>query len=588
LILFPRNFISYLNNFKLIKKMKKIFKYLLTISMLGIAVSCGTDFLDKKPIGPVSEDTLAANEKGADALLISAYSLMDGFGGWDLGTPWGGTVTNWSFGSIAGGDAYKGSEANDQPDITPIERHDVTPLSPYIESKWNNLFNGISRANKAINIFKALKTVSSETYRTGRIAEAKYLRALYYMELKRMWNNIPYIDETVTEFRVPNDKDIWPNITKDAQDAAAGLPASQADIGRATKWTATALLGKILIYQKKFAEAETAFDAVINSKAYKLMDKYGDNFNPEFRNNSEGVIVVQQSVNDGTTDNGNNGDVLNFPYNGGPGGCCGFHQPSQNLVNAFKTTNGLPLVDTYNSSDVKSDQGLAPTAAFTPTTEELDARIDWTVGRRGIPYLDWGNHPGQAWIRDQTYAGPYSPKKNVYYKNQENINTSASGWTKGFTNNNYKILRYADVILMDAECKVETNKLEEARALVNQIRKRAANPDGFVKDASKPAANYVVKEYATAWTVQGDARKAVRHERRIELGMEGHRFFDLVRWGVAAAEKNAYFDSESKKRTYLIGSKFTAGKSEYYPIPAKAITLSALDGKNTLTQNPGY
>jgi tetratricopeptide (TPR) repeat protein len=569
--------------------MKKVTKYFLTLLMIGVAFACGDDFLERKPIGPVAEETLAT-EKGADALLVSAYSLLDGFGGWDLGNPWGGTITNWTFGSVAGGDAYKGSEANDQPDITPIERHEVTGTNPYIEAKWQNLFNGVSRVNKAISTYKGLKTISSETLRATRIAEAKFLRAFYYLELKRVFNKVPYIDETVTEFRQPNDKDIWANITKDAQEAAAALPATQADIGRATKWSATALLGKILIYQKKYAEAETAFDAVINSKVYKLLDKYGDNFDPEFRNNSEGVIVVQQSVNDGTTDNGNNGDVLNFPYNGGPGGCCGFHQPSQNLVNSFKTKNGLPMLDDYNAVDVKNDQGVAPTDPFTPETGELDSRLDWTVGRRGIPYWDWGTHPGQAWIRDQTYAGPYSPKKNVYKKAQENVNTSASGWTKGFTNNNYKYMRYSDVLLMAAECKVENNKLADAMALVNQVRKRAANSIGFVKDAAgKNAANYVVKEYTAAdWKDQSFARKAVRFERKIELGMEGHRFYDIVRWGIAAQEKADYFATEVKKRTYFTGAKFTTGKSEYYPIPTKAITLSAIDGKETLTQNPGY
>jgi hypothetical protein len=151
-------------------------------------------------------------------------------------------------------------------------------------------------------------------------------------------------------------------------------------------------------------------------------------------------------------------------------------------------------------------------------------------------------------------------------------------------------MRYSDVLLMAAECKVENNKLADAMALVNQVRKRAANSIGFVKDAAgKNAANYVVKEYTAAdWKDQPFARKAVRFERKIELGMEGHRFYDIVRWGIAAQEKADYFATEVKKRTYFTGAKFTTGKSEYYPIPTKAITLSAIDGKETLTQNPGY
>lgn len=554
------------------------------------AAACKDEFLDKKPIGPVSGPTLAANEKGADALLISAYSLMDGWGGWDFGDPWRSTTSNWTFGSVTGGDAYKGSEANDQPDITPLERHEMAGSNPYIESKWRAFFNGVYRANQAISTYKALQSID-ENVRKTRIAEGRFLRGLYYFELKRVYNKVPYIDETVEDVRVPNDKDIWPEIVADLQAAVADLPATQAQIGRATKGAANAMLGKAYLYQGKFSEAKAALDAVINSGLYSLAPKYHDNFNAETRNNSEGVLVVQQSVNDGAIgDNGGVGEVLNFTHSGGPGGCCGFFQPSQNLVNAFKTdANGLPLLDTYNDSDLPNDQGLKSSDPFTPYAGTVDPRLDWTVGRRGIPYLDWGPHPGQSWIRDQTYGGPYSPKKNVYYKSQENTYTDASGWTKGYTSNNIKLIRYADVLLMAAECEVEVGSLEKAREYVNMIRARAANPAGWVKtDKGDNAANYIIGLYNTSWSDKALARKAVRFERRLELGMEGHRFFDLVRWGIAAEEKTKYFAAESKKRTYLNGATFRAGINEYFPIPTKAITLSSKDGVATLTQNPGY
>lgn len=358
-----------------------------------------------------------------------------------------------------------------------------------------------------------------------------------------------------------------------------------------TKGAALGLLGKAYLFQKKYAEAKAAFDQIINSKQYSLTPKYHDNFNAVTRNNSEGVLVVQQAVNEGTEgDNGNIGDVLNYTHGGGPGGCCGFHQPSQNFVNAFKTdANGLPFLDTYNDSDLKNDQGVKSDESFDPPTAALDPRLDWTVGRRGIPYLDWGVHPGTSWIRLQSYGGPYSPKKLVYYKAQEGNLTSAAGWTKGYTANNIKLIRYADVLLMAAECEVEIGSLEKAREYVNLIRARAANPAGWVKnDDGSNAANYVIGLYNTPWTDKDAARKAVRFERRIELGMEGHRFFDLVRWGVAAAEKNAYFAKESTKRTYLIGANFTAGVDEYVAIPFKALTLSAVGGTETLKQNPGH
>lgn len=566
--------------------------------VLGIITSCKDSFLEQKPYGAVTQETLSATLTGADALLIASYSVMDGFSGWGNGTPWGAAASNWTYGSIAGGDAYKGSEANDQPDITPIERHEVTKNNPYLEAKWNTYYDGISRANQAIKAFKALKSGSTETIKT-RIAEARFLRGYYHYELRRVFNMVPYIDETVTEYRVPNDKDIWPNIQADLQAAATDLPTTQTEGGRATKGAAQGILGVTYMWQGKYAEAKTQFDAIIASGRYKLNANYHDNFNPAVQNSPEGVLEVQQAVNVGTDDHSNQGDVLNYPYGAGPGGCCGFHQPSQNLVNAFRVdANGLPFITTYNDVDVKYDVP-STTATFTPDTAPVDPRLDWTVGRKGIPYLDWGLHNGVGWQRDPGYAGPYSPKKNVYYKAQEGTLTSASGWTKGYNTNNVKILRFSDVLLLAAECEVEVGDLNKARAYVNQIRQRAANPAGmlkkYVNDAdpskgfsSENAANYKVGLYNTAWTDKAAAREAVRFERRIELGMEGHRRFDLVRWGIADVVLNKYLTEEAKKRTYLSGARFTKGKSEYMPIPNSAIVRSSIDGAPTLKQNPNY
>lgn len=239
------------------------------------------------------------------------------------------------------------------------------------------------------------------------------------------------------------------------------------------------------------------------------------------------------------------------------------------------------MIDSFNNVDVKNDEGLDATAPFTPYDGPLDPRLDHTVGRRGIPYLDFGLHSGKPWIRDQVYAGPYSPKKMVA--------------TKGFyhatnrnNSNNYRILRLAHVLLWRAEVAVEENDLETALTLVNQIRARAANPNGFVKmpDGS-PAANYVINPYQS-FTSQEEARKAVQFETRLEFGMEGHRFFDLVRWGIADQVLNAYLEKEKQKRIYLQGATFTKGRNEYYPIPLPEIINSTVGGQNMLQQNPGY
>lgn len=566
--------------------------------VLGIISSCKDSFLEQRPYGAVTQETLSATLTGADALLIAAYSAMDGFTGWGNGGPWGSAASNWTYGSIAGGDAYKGSEANDQPDITPIERHETNANNPYLEQKWNTYYDGISRANQAIRAFKALTSGSAATIKT-RIAEARFLRGYYHYELKRVFNMVPYIDDAVTEFRVPNDKDIWANIQADLQAAITDLPVTQSEVGRHTKGAAQALLGLTYMWQGKYGEAKTQFDAVIASGRYKLNATYHENFNPAIQNSPEGIIEVQQAVNVGTDDHANQGDILNFPYGAGPGGCCGFFQPSQNLVNAFRVdANGLPFLTTYNDVDVKFDTP-STTNNFTVDTAPIDPRVDWTAGRKGIPYLDWGLHNGVVWQRDPGYGGPYSPKKNVYYKAQEGTLTSASGWTKGYNTNNVKVLRYSDLLLLAAECEVEVGDLNRARTLVNQVRQRAANPAGMVKkyvsdaDPTKGftnvnAANYRVGLYTTPWTDKAIAREAVRFERRIELGMEGHRRFDLVRWGVADVVLNKYLTEEARKRTYLSGARFTKGKSEYMPIPNSAIVRSSKDGAPTLKQNPGY
>jgi hypothetical protein len=297
--------------------------------------------------------------------------------------------------------------------------------------------------------------------------------------------------------------------------------------------------------------------------------------------------------------------VLNFPYGGGPGICCGFFQPSQYLVNHYKTNaiTGLPDLDNFNEAEVKNDQGLKSNEPFTPYAGTLDPRLDWTVGRRGIPYLDWGLHPGYDWIRDQAFGGPYTPIKNVYYKEQAGHYSDANFWSSGLTANNVNLIRFADVLLWAAEVEVETGSIDQAEVYVNMVRNRVTDPGGWVhtyidnNDPSKgftniPAANYFVKPYPAGYFVakgQYYARKAVHYERMLELAMEGHRFFDLVRWGIADTEINTYFQKERTRRMYLNDAKFIKNKNEYFPIPQTEIDKSAgPDGVPRLKQNPGY
>lgn len=585
--------------------MKKIFLSLFALGLLGLIVySCKKSFLVRNPVASLDEAALS-NARGVEGVLIGAYSLLDGtargssftIGGWES------AGSNWVYGSVAGGEAHKGSDAGDQPDVNPIERYEATPTNGYFASKWIVVYEGINRANTTLRLMEKATDITADDKK--RIAgEARFLRGHYHFEAKKMWNKVPYVDETKTvsdpaNFKLPNDADIWPQIEADLRFAYDNLPEVMPNKGRVNKWAAGAMLGKCLLFEKKFAEARTVLDAVYtqgkNAQGvrYALLTRFQDNFNAETKNSTESVFAVQYSVNDGAPDaaNGGWGEVLNFPYNGGPGGCCGFFQPSQYLVNAYQVdANGLPFLDNHNATEVKSDQGLKSSDPFTPETRPLDSRLDWTVGRRGIPYLDWGPHPGQAWIRDQPYSGPYAPKKNTYYKSQQGQLTDKSFWTSGVTANNYTIIRFADVILMLAEAEVEAGSLDRARTLVNQVRARAANPASWVKNNDgSPAANYNVGLYpASAFASKEAARKAVYFERLLELAMEGHRFFDLVRWGIAAQELNRYLQysgtQAQNKRQYLAGAQFQAGVDEYFPIPQRQIDLSG----GTLKQNPGY
>jgi len=564
---------------------------LLSSAIMMVAVSCSDSFLDVPATGQLAEAQLSSLA-GLEASLIAAYSQVNGRNN-RLSSP-----SNWVWGSIRGGEANKGTDPGDFSTINPIQRFELNAASGDVGSKWNGAYEGIARANNVLRLIvnKADDVTDADVIRIS--AQARFLRAHYYFQLKRDYGNTPYVDETVDYGsgleEVSNTQDLYPFIEADLQYAADNLAPTQSQVGRVNSWAAKAMLAKVYLYQNKFSQAKTLFDDVIangvtsNGLKYGLVDYYDDMFRGANDNHQESVWAYQAAANTGSVNNANPEFDLNFPYNGGPGGCCGFFQPSFTFVNSFRTNaNGLPFIDgSYNdpANRVKSDMGIPSGDPFTTDTGNLDPRLDHTVGRRGIPYLDWQDHPGNDWIRNQPNGGPYAPKKFVYSQAEIGSYQDGSSWTPGYTGINFMIIRFADVLLMAAEVEIEVGSLEKAREYVNRVRTRAKNSE-LLRGDGTPAANYVVGLYEAPWTDAAVARRAVRLERMLELGMEGHRFYDLVRWNTVQEELDRYFALDGSILIAALGGASFTDKHRLVPIPQDQIDLV---GPDILIQNPGF
>lgn len=565
-------------------------------ALMLIVIGCKDEFLEIAPTGQLAQAQLTS-KAGIDGALIGAYSVLNGRANREA------SASNWAWGSIRGGDAVKGTDPGDYSDLNPIMQLNALPTQGVVNGKYTGTYEGVARANLVLKLLKDKGEDVTDEDATQFEAQAKFLRGHYYFELKRTFGNTPYVTEdddygTGIE-AIPNNQDLYPFIESDLLFAYNNLPETQDQVGRVNKWAAASLLAKVYMYQQKFGAADELFDEIIangqtsNGLPYGLVPRYADIFKASNDNHEESVWAYQSAANTGSVNNANPEFDLNYPYNtgpNGPGNCCGFYQPTHELANSFRTNAaGLPLLDkSYNSAAnaVKSDMGIASDEPFTPDAGNLDPRIDHSIGRRGIPYLDWMDHPGAAWIRLQSYGGPYSPKKYIYYKSDEGVYQDNTSWTPGYAAMNVYYIRFADVLLMAAEAKIELNDLETARTYINRVRERAANPEGFVMKDGAPAANYVISTYNTPFASQDDARKAVRFERKLELSGEGHRFYDLVRWGIAEQELNEYLAYESAILPgSLGGGQFNAGKDELLPIPQAQIDLI---GADILVQNPGY
>lgn len=570
-------------NYRIIAKITTV------LYAICILTACSEDYVDIQPTATLSPDVLA-NVDGLDALLLSVYAAMDGSTGGATNRGWQSDHNNWLYGEIASDNALKGSSITDQPDMNLVAQGRMSPASAYMDALWVSVYEGVARANSVITVFNNAEDLSAAD--SQRIlGEARFLRAHFHHYGRRFFGNLPYIDENVTDFRVPNDADIFSDIEADYLAAIENLPLEPLQVGRAHRSAAQASLARLYLDDGMYAEAGPLLDAIIASGRYRLFDNYGDNFilaNEANTTNTEHIFQIQALGRQGSLD----GRIVNGIAQ--LHGCCGFLQPSQNLVNAHKTdADGLPLLDTFNDVDLTNDQGIETVDPFTPPTDNLDPRLDYTVARRGIPFLDFeidildpgpGDDlrlfPGKQYVVDQGTYGPYRAKKFL----PTAAEVAAGIQFLGSGSVNYSVHRYADILLSRAEVAVEENDLTTALDLVNQIRNRAKNGEVISFADGTPAANYVVEPYVS-FPNQEFARQAVRFERRLELALEGFRWYDLVRWGIAEQTIMEYYATENRPLLSSLGTY----SSDYMPIPSNQIDLTRDDnGSTTLTQNPGY
>lgn len=583
--------------------MKKIIALIQLVSLIGcllLPCSCD-DFLDKKPPGTASETDLRTDQ-GVEQLLIGAYAAIRGTG------RFGGAMgTDWTYGSCASDDCYKGSESGDQANFNNIEQYAALPTNAYMAERWRDCYDGVARCNKTLEFLKAAQAGNSPLSEKRALhveGEAKFLRAWFHFQANKIFKTIPYIKTPeeqggLSAEEIPNKDAGWNEIEADLQFAIDSLPEEkfQGQPGRINTYTAMAVKAHAYMYQNKLSEAKVLLDKIIQSGKFDLVDNYFDNYDERTENNKESIFEIQCS----TSPVNKTSMLLSGPTMHQTGGAAaigwGFYQPSQNLVDAFQVSNeGLPVLEAKDRKTVINDMGVSSKSEFKPTGQLVDLRLDWTVSRRGIDFLGWGICEGSSWVRDQGNGGPYMTKKFMHFKETQ---TSQNG--KGFDNNrNFRMYRYAHILLWRAECAVEEGDFGMARELVNKVRNRvkASNPvmglckttvfDGkpIVVDWTKPAANYKTEPYPdnhAAFKSKENARLAVRQEIRIEFATEGQRFFDLRRWGIDVEVLNEYIEHDSKFRIFMRGTKYTE-KNRYWPIPEAQLDIQP----NVLKQNPDF
>jgi starch-binding outer membrane protein, SusD/RagB family len=577
---------------------KSILLSLLVFLALTIS-NCSDDFLDVGPKGVLTEEQLTEPEH-VEGYIISAYSWIPSANVFQTMNPW--------LASFRSDDAYKGGGGLD--DQTPWLQMElfsqVTPNVGNNDGVWYNAYQGISRVHEAM---RALERVDESEFpnKSVRIAEMHFLRGWIYFKLKKRYKWIPWFDETATAEDIEEisnrpdamtDLDLWQKIYDDFKYAADNLPPFQSDLGRASQYAAEAYLTHTLMWMayeqndnhqvtninhSRLEEALTYANSIIESGQFALEPDYAHIFMEEFDNNtSEEIWGLKFSYSDGTPNgNLNWGNGLNSPWWSPHFSCCDFHKPSYNMVNAFRTDpNGLPLFDTFNDEYMQNREEFLAENTWDP-------RIGHTIA---IPGLPW------KYQQDILYEESGSRQPQVYgylHSMKENVRTDGPSLYNAFwmfDAKNQAEVRYPEVLLWKAEILIELGRQDEALPIINEIRDRAANStDRLIFSDGSPTLDYNIEQYIDGvninWT-QETAREILRWERRLEFAMEGRRFFDLVRWGIASEIMNDYFEREYLRsgRSWLAPGEFVSGRDEYLPIPQPQINWS----RGLYVQNPGY
>ncbi|MBQ6762182.1 MAG: RagB/SusD family nutrient uptake outer membrane protein [Bacteroidales bacterium] len=576
--------------------MKTIYK-VLAISCLVAFMGCDK-FIDVEPKGVISED-LAMSQP--EEMVTAAYAR--------LGDDWYTYPFNlWPFGDLTSDDSYKGGSGTTDTNYHSLEVWStLTASTPdHMDELWYHLYCAVSRCNRALVSIREFGDEKLGDKKTVREAEVRFLRAHFYFKLVQLWYQVPWVDEEVyenhTEEQTPNNafthEELMEKIVADFKFAYDNLPATQPEGGRANKIAAAAYLAKCYLtmawgdgyeantgvshINPQYMQQVLTYTKDVQNSQYGYLEDFGDIFLPEYKNSKESIFAVQHSnYEDDNTRFGraNWSNMLN--------GCwgmwsCGwdFHKPSQNLVNAFKTKDGLPMFDDYNKEIDYPVNGV-------PTEQKWDPRLFHTVGMPTFPYKY-----EEAYT--MTTDNSRNPSTYGYYASLKEVPQRSKGesydnpW-QAFPMNDY-VLRYTDVMLMRAEALIETDALEEARAIINDIRQRAKNSVG--KHIGYAANQCEISLYsANDFSTKEKARVRLQWERRLELAMEDGRFFDLRRWGIASSTLNGFFETEQNSvyegqayAAYYKDAHFTSGKNEYFPLPY--IQMYYVPG--LYTQNKNY